>query len=287
MAFASCALIWGTTFLVIRIGNDTVPPLWAGFLRLVVAALVMAGVVRLSGRRLPSGEALRVAAIYGVLLFGINLPLLYWGEMVVPSGLAAVMYATTPISGAVVARLFGLERLAPLKLAGAFVALGGVALLFARDLAAPATALPLLAILVATVAGAFGSTIFKRGPRQDVMGANAIAAAAGAPFCLVGSWLLHETRQLPTQWVQIYPILYLALAGSVGAFVIYSWLVRRVPVSTAAFVGVVVPVIAVALGALVRHERLAREHFLGSLLVMAGLSLAIASDRRRRAAAAR
>jgi len=284
LAFASCALIWGTTFLVISIGNDTVPPMWAGFLRLVIASLVMVAVVRLGGRRLPTGPALRVAAIYGVFLFGINLPLLYWGETVVPSGLAAVMYATTPISGALVARLFGIERLDPLKLLGALVALGGVALLFARDLAVPATALPLLAIFIATVAGAIGSTIFKRGPKQDAMAANAIAAAAGAPFCLAGSFLLHETRQMPTHLAQILPIIYLALAGSVGAFVIFSWLVRRVPVSTAAFVGVVVPVIAVTLGTLVRHERFAREHVFGSMLVLAGLFVAIVSDRRSHAA---
>ena len=91
---------------------------------------------------------------------------------------------------------------------------------------------------------------------------------------------------LPTRWPQIYPILYLTVAGSVVAFVVMSWLVHRVDVSTVGFIGVVTPVIAIALGALVRHERLAREHFLGAALVIAGVALAITNDRRRAARAA-
>jgi drug/metabolite transporter (DMT)-like permease len=281
LAFATCTLIWGSTFLVIRIGNDTVPPMWAAFLRLVVAGVVMAALVPALGRVFPKGRALRAAAWYGLFQFGFNLPLLYWGEMVVPSGLAAVVFATIPITSALIARAFGLERLEPLKMLGALLALGGVAVLFVEQLGARVTALPILSIYLATVFAALGSTMLKRGPRQDPLAANAVAAAAGAPVCLVASLLLREPRSLPTQWIQIYPILYLAILGSVGAFVVFAWLVNHWNVSTLAFIGVVVPVIAVGLGALVRHEELRREHVMGSVLVLAGVLLAIASDRRR------
>jgi drug/metabolite transporter (DMT)-like permease len=281
LAFGTCTAIWGSTFLVISIGNDTMPPMWAAALRLMLAALVLTGLVLARGRKLPTGPALRSAAAYGVFQFGLNFPLLYWGETVVPSGLAAVVFASIPITSALVARGFGLERLDALKMAGAVVGLGGVTVLFSRDLTTAVTALPLLAIYLATVTAAFGTTMLKRGPRQDPMAANAVAATVGVPFCLLASWLLHESRHLPTHWVQIYPILYLAIAGSVGAFVVFAWLVHRWQVSTVAFIGVAVPVIAVTLGVLVRHERLMREHLLGMLLILAGVSLAIASDRRR------
>jgi len=280
LAFATCTLIWGSTFLFIRIGNDTVPPMWAATLRLVIAAVVMAALVHLLRRRLPRGAALGAAAWYGLFQFGFNLPLLYWGEMVVPSGLAAVVFATIPITSAFIARAFGLERLQPLKLLGALIALGGVILMFGGQLGAPVTALPILTIYLATVFAALGSTMLKRGPRQDPLAANAVAAAVGAPVCLLASVMLGEVRSLPTQWGQIHPILYLAILGSVGAFVVFAWLVNHWNVSTLAFIGVVVPVIAVALGALVRHEVFHREHLLGSLLVLAGVILAIVSDRR-------
>jgi drug/metabolite transporter (DMT)-like permease len=280
-AFAICTLIWGSTFLVISIGNDTVPPMWAACLRLTLAALVLVGLVLVRGRGLPRGPALRAAVLFGVFQFGLNFPLLYWGETVVPSGLAAVVFATIPITSALIARAFGIERLDSLKMTGAVIALGGVAVLFTHEVTTRVTALPLLAIFGATVAAAIGSTMLKRGPRQEPVGANAVGAAVGAPLCLLASWLFGEPRHLPTQWVQIYPIVYLTIAGSVGAFVVFAWLVNRWPVSTVAFIGVVVPVIAVTLGVLVRHESLLRRHLLGSLLVLAGVMVAIASDRRR------
>lgn len=281
LAFTTCTLIWGSTFLFISIGNDTVPPLWAATLRLVVAAVVMITLVHALGRGLPRGPALRSAAWYGLFQFGFNLPLLYWGEMVVPSGLAAVVFATVPITSALIARAFGLERLEGLKMLGALVALGGVIVLFVGRLGAAVTALPILSIYLATVFAALGSTMLKRGPRQDPLAANAVAAAVGAPVCLLASVILGEARTFPTHWGQIYPILYLAILGSVGAFVVFAWLVNHWPVSTIAFIGVVVPVIAVGLGVLVRHEELRREHLVGSALVLAGVILAIASDRWR------
>ena len=93
-AFATCVLIWGSTFLLISIGNDSVPPMWGATLRLAIAATVMFALVFAFGRRVPVGPALRAAVGYGVFQFGFNLPLLYWGQMVVPSGLAAVVFAS-------------------------------------------------------------------------------------------------------------------------------------------------------------------------------------------------
>jgi drug/metabolite transporter (DMT)-like permease len=190
------------------------------------------------------------------------------------------VYATIPISTALVARGFGLERLAALKMIGAAVALGGVVVLFAGETRTGIPALPVFAIYLATVFAALGSTMLKRGPRQDPLMANAIGAAVGAPVCLLASFLLGEDRSLPMQWGQVYPILDLAIVGSVVAFVVFAWLVNHWNVTTLAFIGVVVPVIAVVLGALVRHEVLHRQNVTGSLLVLAGLGLAIVSDRR-------
>ena len=280
LAFTTCTVIWGSTFLVIRVGDDSMPPMWAASLRLIVAALVLM-TITLARHRLPQGSALRAAIGYGIFQFGLDLPLLYWGELTVSSGLAAAVFATIPLTSALMARAFGLERLDALKLVGAAIALAGVAVLFSHDLATPASLLPLLAIVLATVAAALGSTLLKRGPRQDPIGANAVGAAVGIPFCLMASWLMHEHRAMPTHAGQIVPILYLAIAGSVGAFVVFAWLVNHWPVSSVAFIGVMVPVIAVTLGALVRHERLAAQQMLGSLLVLSGVLVAIVSDRRR------
>jgi drug/metabolite transporter (DMT)-like permease len=280
-AFSLCTLIWGSTFLFIRIGNESVPPMWGATLRLTLAALVLTPIALVTGG-LPRGPALRTALGFGFFQFGLNMALLYWGEMTVASGLAAVVFATIPITSAVIARAVGLERVDRGKLAGAGVALAGVGLLFARDLLSPVTALPVLAIYLATVCAAFGTILLKRGPRQSAIGANAVGSLAGIPVCFAASLLLGETRQWPLGGTQIVPILYLGIAGSL-AFVVFAWLIGRVAVTTASFIGVVNPMIAVALGATVRGERLTREHALGSLLVIAGVLLALTADRRRAA----
>src|SRR5262245_50727192 len=79
-AFATCSLIWGSTFLVIRISNDALPPFWAATLRLGLASVLLTSLTYLTGHRLPSGGALLAAAQFGALNFGISFCLLYWAE---------------------------------------------------------------------------------------------------------------------------------------------------------------------------------------------------------------
>ncbi|HYM81928.1 MAG TPA: EamA family transporter [Candidatus Limnocylindria bacterium] len=269
-AFAGCALIWGSTFLFISIGNDTVPPLWAAALRLAVAAAILWLVGLLTRQPLPRGAALRAAIGYGVFQFGGNLSLLYWGETVVPSGLAAVIFATVPLSTALIGRAFGLERLSRGKVGAALIAMAGVAIMFSGERASTRW-LPTLAILIATWLACVGVFILKRGPRQAAIGANAVGSVVGFVVCLLLSWLLGEPHALPSGAAAIVPILYLAVAGSVGAFVIYTWLINRWPVSRASYIAVVIPIVAVALGVLVRGERLHAASVIGSVVVLLGV----------------
>lgn len=278
-AFAACAAIWGSTFLVISIGNDALAPVWAATLRLALAAILLAAWTRARGRALPRGPALRAALWFGVLQFGVNLPLLYWGERLVPSGLSAVVYATIPLSSALLTRAFGLERLTPAKITGALVALGGVAVLFSSTLQAHATPLGLGAILVGATAASLGTVLLKRGPRQDPFGANAVGCAIGAVISGALSVALGEDHALPDTVAAAWPVLYLTIGGSLGAYVLMSWLVNHWPVTRTAYVTVIVPVIALALGAVVRNERLTAASLGGAALVLAGLLVGMRPER--------
>ena len=279
MAFAACGAIWGSTFLVISIGNDALAPVWAATLRLTLAALLLAAWTRVRGRALPRGAALRAALGYGVAQFGINLPLLYWGEKVVPSGLSAVVYATIPLTSALMARAGGLERLTSGKVLGAVVAFGGVAVLFSSTLQAHAAPVGLGAIFIGATAASLGTVLLKRGPRQDPFGANAVGCAIGAPIAGAISFALGESHVLPSTLGAAWPLLYLTVAGSLGAYVLMSWLLNHWSVTRTAYVTVIVPVIALALGALVRHERLAPANLGGAALVLAGLLIGMRPER--------
>jgi drug/metabolite transporter (DMT)-like permease len=143
-----------------------------------------------------------------------------------------------------------------------------------------------LALFAAATCGSASTIVLKRGPHQHPLVVNATGTLVGFVVCGAASFIAREPHALPHEARAILPILYLAIMGSLVAYGLYVWLVGHWEVTRISFIAVVVPVVAVLLGALVRHERLTAAHRAGSLLVLVGLALGILSDRRRAAAAA-
>jgi len=233
VVFLACCLIWGSTFLAIRIGNEAVPPVWAATLRLLLAAPLLTGLAIATRQRFPRGPALRAALLFGIFNFGINLSLPYWGERVVPSGIAAVLYATVPLSTALLAAALGVERLAPRKLGAAALAIVGVAVIFLGELRFDVPLTGLIAVFFAATAGALSSVFLKQAPQPSAITANAVGAAIGAAVCAAVSLALGEDHALPATSAGWWPIAYLTIAGSLGAYVLYTWLVQDWPVTNA------------------------------------------------------
>jgi drug/metabolite transporter (DMT)-like permease len=274
-AFVACCLIWGSTFLAIRIGNQSLPPEWAATVRLLLAAPLLSLVVLIRRDRWPRGEALKAAILFGVFNFGVNLGLLYWGERVVPSGIAAVLYATVPLSTAFIAAALGVERLQSRKLVAAIVAIAGVATIFAGEMRLDVPFEGLIAVFLAATAASLSSVFLKRAPQPSVFSTNAVGAAAGAIICFAASLVLGEDHALPLTVAAWWPVIYLTLAGSLGAYVIWTWLVGHWSVTSASYVGVVVPVIAVILGAIALQETRSPETYLGAAVVVAAVVVAL------------
>ena len=275
VAFALCCLIWGSTFLAIRIGTETVPPVWGAALRLALAAPALAAIALATRAHWPRGAALRGAMWFGFFNYGVNLSLLYWGEQTVPSGIAAVFYATVPLSTALLAPLFRIEPLSRRKVTAAIAALCGVTVIFAGELSLAVPFAGLAAIFCAATAAALSTVMLKRAPRQDTVPANAIAALVGLPVCVAVSVLLGEPRDLPATAAAWFPILYLVVAGSLGAYLLYTWLIKTWSVTNASYIGVVVPIVAVILGAIVKQERPAPLTFVGAAIVIAAVVYAL------------
>ena len=275
VTFVACALVWGSTFLAIRFGNEAVPPLWAAAIRLAIASVLLFGITRIIGTPLPRGRALRGAALWGLFSLGVNLSLLYVGEQTVPSGISAVLFATVPLSTALLAAAFGVERLVTRKLVAAAIAIGGVAVIFAGELGVAVPFTGLLTIFGAATAAAFGNVLLKREPSPPVFALNAIGTAVAAVVCLVASFLAGESHAIPVTAAAWIPLLYLTLAGSLGAFVLFSWLVTHWTVSNASLVGVTVPVIAVILGGVVKAEQPAPLTYLGGAIVITAIFIAV------------
>jgi len=285
-AFLGCCLIWGSTFLAIRLGNEAIAPVWGAAVRLVLAAVLLVAIARALRMPLPRGAALRGAALYGFFNFGVNFSLLYLGEQTVPSGIAAVLFATVPLSTALLAAVLGVERLVVRKLVAALVAIVGVAVIFAGELGAAIPLVGLLMVFGGATAAALSGVLLKRAPRQAAIPANAVGAAVGAMVCLLVSTALGEARTLPSTVGGWLPLLYLVIAGSLGAFVLYSWLIARWPVTNVSLTGVIVPIIAVILGAIVKAEAPAPLTYVGAAIVITAVLVAIRAPRRAAGTAA-
>lgn len=277
--FSGIVLIWGSTFLVIRIGNDSLPPVWAATLRLGAASVILTALAFALRQDWPRGRALEAAAWFGVVDFGVSLPLLYWGELSVPSSIAAVFYATIPLTTALLARAMGLERIRPLGLLGAIVGLVGVAVIFASEWRGAMPLLSLGAVLLGALTAALAGVLLKRGTPASPITTNAIAHAAGVPLCLLASLALREPWTLPATRSGWFSLAYLTLVGSIGAFVLFAWLVQRWRVTATSFLAVLTPVLGVVLGATVRQERLAPTAIAGAIVVVAGVIVANLADR--------
>ena len=275
VTFVATALIWGSTFLAIRFGNEATPPVWAATMRMALASVLLFGIAAAFRMPLPRGEALRGAALWGLFNLGVNLSLLYIGETTVPSGIAAVLFATVPLTTALLAAGFHVEPLVARKLIAAIVAIGGVAVIFAGELGVSVPLTGLLTVFTAASAAALANVLLKRAPKQQVIPLNAIGTAVGAVFCLIVSVLLGESHAIPVTLSAWLPLLYLTIAGSLGAFVLFTWLVEHWSVSNASLLGVTVPVIAVILGGLVKGEQPAGLTYVGAAIVISAILIAL------------
>jgi drug/metabolite transporter (DMT)-like permease len=266
-AYAGMCLIWGSTFLAIRIGNEATSPIWAATLRLLLASILLSAVTLATRARFPRGTALRNALAFGFLNFGVNFSLLYWSEVHISSGIAAIVYATIPLSTGIFSWAFGLHDLDPAQIAAAILGLLGVAAIFSGELTAGASPVALFAVLAAATSASLSGVFLKRTP-QAAVPANAVGAALGALVCFAVSRATGETQALPRTFAAWWPILYLTLAGSLGAYILYSWLITQWTLTSVATGALAVPVLAVVLGAAVKGESISPMGYLGALIVL-------------------
>lgn len=273
-AFGTCALIWGSTFLVISFGNDGLPPLWALALRLLIASAILLGLMKLTGAAWPRGPQMQAVAWYGVLEYGVSFPLLYYSEKLIPSGVAALMFATCPIAAMFLGRLFGFERVTWAKAGAGMLGIIGLLIIFAKQ-ASGGNVVGTLCALGAALSAVLASTLLKRGGTQSAFVGNGIGSLMGVPIALVISRIAGEPWSLPNTLGEIWPVLYLAVLGSVGAFTLFVWLLGRWEASTASYLGVICPVIALILGSIFKHEPISGATLAGGAVVLASVALAL------------
>ncbi len=267
-------LIWGSTYLGIKVAGDTIPAFTAVSWRFLIAGALLAAIVALrSGRRALriTKKELACAALIGLLLPGAN-GILFVAERTVPTGVASLIIASVPLI-VVLLRLAGGERPPPLAIVGVLIGFAGVALHFHPEGGASWWGIGLTGI--SALAWATGSYLSSRIPLpQDAFVATAFEMLAGGvlllPFGLA-------QRPDPSEFsaISLVAFAYLILVGSLVGFTAYVWLLHHVPLGTVATYAYVNPVVAIALGMLFLHERITWRIALGAAIVLASVAIVV------------
>ncbi|HTY40680.1 MAG TPA: EamA family transporter [Thermoanaerobaculia bacterium] len=282
LAFAAVYVLWGSTYLAIRFGVETIPPFVLAGLRHLTAGLLLYGWVRRRGAARPGGRHWRSAAIVGgLLLLGGN-GLVTWAEQRVPSGLAALIVASVPIWMTLLDASWRRERPDGVVMLGLALGLAGIALLAAPgSLAGGGRVDPLgaAALLTASLLWATGSLVSRRValPSSTLL-ATAMEMVAGGAILLVAAGATGELAHLSLSAVSTrsaLSLVYLIVAGSLLGFTAYIFLLGATTparVSTYAYVN---PVVAVLLGWLFAGESVTPRAALAAVIIVAAVALII------------
>jgi drug/metabolite transporter (DMT)-like permease len=275
------ALIWGTTWIFIKVGLNDLPPITFAAARFALAIVILLPVIWI--RKLPwprSASEWKLIALTGFLQFSINYSTVFWAEQYITSGLAAVLQAMITVFGLLLAWIFlPAERITPLKIFAVFLGIAGVAVIFIEQLRVESVMA--FAGCVAIVAGAYAAaqaSILIKARGSSLHPASLVCAQmiCGLPALLIYS-LVAEGNPLTFRWTwtAVACVLYLTILGTIAAFWLYYWLLSRIESTRAMMISLVTPLIAVLIGAIFLGERLPPQTLFGGVLIISGIGLIV------------
>jgi putative membrane protein PagO len=271
------SLIWGSTWLFIKLGVEHLPPFGFAGIRFLVAAAALAIVLRITNRSLPATTAeWKLVIATGLVVISLQYGLIFWAEVHISSGLTAILYTAMPLFGMVYAHvLVPGEAMTFAKISGVVLGIAGVGLVFSDQVEVSGTEgiLACAAVLFAAVANALAIVLIKvKGRGIDSLGLTVGQMSVGfIPLLTLG--LVHDGSPLgydwtPTAWVAT---LYLGLVGSALAFALLYWLIKRMDVTKTQLIPLSSTLVAIVLGRVVLHETLSPRAIVGASAILGGL----------------
>ena len=279
LAWLTLCAVWSSTWLAIKIGLRDLPPISFVAIRFLVAIIVLLAVSIGHTRLLPlRRNDYAVLAITGILMFAVNYTLLFWAELHVSSGLAAVLQATIPLFGMIFAHwMLPDEPLRLQKLAGTIIALGGVTVICGRLLGFNGRLAFWggVGVVIGAASAAFANVLVKA---RSIQLAPGMLAAwqmifGIAPLLVLGFAVDGNPARFHWTAMALFCLLYLAVIGSALTFLLLYWLLPRLTVAQLQSISLITPPGAVMLGWLLGGETFPVSSLLGAALVLTGVWL--------------
>ncbi|WP_348262364.1 EamA family transporter [Telmatobacter sp. DSM 110680] len=276
LAFFAIYILWGTTFLAIRVAVEELPPLFAAGARFFTAGIVLYAFMRFKGETAPTAKQWRSLGIMALLMFVAEYGPLFWAEKYVPSGVVSVLAATLPIITLILEMLIlRQQRMRPMLATATILGFVGVAVLLIPGGKQHLALVPCLAILAGATTWSLGSVLTRS---MNLPASRPLTA--GAAMMLGGAMLLA----LSAGFGEMHPfphitlraagaLLYLIVFGSLLAFTAFVWLLARMPATRVASHAYVNPIVAVALGYFMAGEVITARILAGTALVLISVFL--------------
>ncbi|HEX6044820.1 MAG TPA: EamA family transporter [Pyrinomonadaceae bacterium] len=280
--------IWGSTWLFIKLGLADLPPFTFAGIRFVISLAILFPLVRIRRLPLPNKRSdWWLLVITGILSFTLNYGLVFWSEQYISSGLAALLQATMPAFGLVLAHyhLPG-ERITWVKIAGVVLGVLGVGVVFSNQLAISGrqALLGCVAMVLSAFFAAYSNVLVKTHGRSlnPAIIAGWQMVFGLIPLMVVG--VVFEGNPLRFHWTATATacLLYLAVVGTVIAFLLYYWLMQNMDVTKTMLISLVTPVVAVILGMLALNEELSWRTLAGGAMIIAGIGFIVVRKAKAR-----
>ncbi len=270
-------LIWGSTWMAIKLGLRDSPPFWSAAVRFIIATSILVIYNRLAGNKYPAGwrGKLRVAWP-GLFTYLGSYTLTYVGSMYITSALASILFAVFPFFVLLLMTfMIKDERVTWQAILGAVIGFVGVVLIFAEPMAYRENAiLGMIFLVLSPLAAAIGTVSIRAYLKdQPVIPMVTLQMSLGAILLTLTAFLVEDIGRFHVTLTSIGALMYLAIFGSVIAFTTYYRLLQRMKLVTMSMVALITPIIAVLLGFVILDELLTTADYVGAALVLAGVAV--------------
>lgn len=268
-------LIWGTTWLVTRIGLNSLTPIFSAGVRFIVATVTILLFMKFQSIKLNTDKlSMRLYIFMGIFAYAVPFALIYWGQMYVASGLAAVIFAIFPFFVALFNKIFlPSEKIGLMKFLAMIFGFIGIIIIFLDEIGFYNNSFwGMFVILIACSTQAVLAVIIKKfGQHLNPLSINLIPMFIAGILLIITSLFLEDISKNNFDFNGIFSILYLGIIGSVVVFTAYYWLIKKINLIILSLSAFIEPVIALFVGWLLNEEVLKQNQLVGVVLVLFGV----------------
>jgi drug/metabolite transporter (DMT)-like permease len=276
LVYVILCLIWGSTWIVIKFGLESLTPIFSAGLRFAVASIFIYLLMKIKNISIQTDRiAIRLYILMGFLSFVVSYGLVYWAEQFVPSGMAAVLFAVYPFWIVIFSyiRMPG-EHIGFYKIFGTLLGFIGIVIIFSDSFSGDVTKflIGMFAVVLSGTTQAWVAVSVKKvGIHLHPLSMNFIPMVIAGFSMIIIALFTEDLSLIRIDENAVLSILYLAFFGTVITFTSFYWLIKKINIVILSLVAFITPIVALILGYFFYNEELSARHFIGTALVLTGV----------------